>query len=218
MKRLITLLVCLLTLCSCSKDINVADGKYTGESFIVDYGNPDNNNYDTVFIGDSITVGLYDSADLGGARVLAKVGITTSGMYSMLSEAYGDILDENVNKAIINLGTNDVLINTNDTYKQLIDFVTEKSPKAQVFVALIHYPNQNSFYAQNNNKTTTDEKNEQLKELKGYKGAKLLDELQTPPFRDTLTDDTMTADDGLHLSDSAYKQWCYELKKNKIIK
>ena len=208
----------MLILCSCSRDINISDGKYTGESFIVDYGNSDKDNYDTVFIGDSITVGLYDSADLGGARVLAKVGITISGMYSMLSTAYGDILDESIKKAIINLGTNDVLINTNDTYKQLIDFVTENAPEAQVYIALIHYPNQTGFYAQSNNKATTDEKNEQLKELKGYKGAKLLDELQTPPLKNTLTDDTMTADDGLHLSDSAYKQWCYELKKNKIIK
>ena len=218
MKRLITILLCLFSLCSCTGSIEVGDGRHTGESFIADYGSADGENYDTVFIGDSITVGLYDAADLGGARVLAKVGITTTGMYARLSEYYGDIIDENVKTAVINLGTNDVDTDTTEVYRRLISFIKEKAPDAQIYVCLIHYPYEGSVYAEYNNKAATDEKNRQLGTLKGFEGARLSDCLQKSPLKDTLTDPALTQEDGLHLTDEAYRMWCMELKKDKIIK
>lgn len=100
---------------------------------------------DSLFIGDSRTVGLYEYAEMQDTDFFANVGMT---VYNIRKKAIsvpgvGKVtLDEllegkKYSKAYLMLGINEIGYNTEKTvkkYRELIDFIREKQPDTKIFI------------------------------------------------------------------------------------
>ena len=120
---------------------------------------------DSLFIGDSRTVGLADYGKIEGAEYFSDVGMS---VYNILEKGvkvspYGyvtlkDLLQKNdYNKIYLMLGINEAGYEVDQTvekYEKLVDFIKENEPDAKIFVmANLHVTNAKASGSYINNKT-----------------------------------------------------------------
>lgn len=120
---------------------------------------------DSLFIGDSRTVGLADYGKIEGAEYFSDVGMSVYNIFDkgVKVSPYGyvtlkDLLEKNeYNKIYLMLGINEAGYEVDQTvekYEKLVDFVREKEPDAKIFVmSNLHVTNAKASGSYINNKT-----------------------------------------------------------------
>lgn len=120
---------------------------------------------DSLFIGDSRTVGLSDYGKIEGAEYFSDVGMSVYNIFDkgvkVTPHGYvtlKELLENNeYNKIYLMLGINEAgyeVDKTVEKYEKLVDFVKEKQPDAKIFVmANLHVTNAKASGSYINNKT-----------------------------------------------------------------
>lgn len=198
-------------------------GKTTIKGFeaVVYQGNTNEANYDVMLIGDSLTEGLYSYADLGGARVYARVSARTSQILDELQTYAENYIDSDLSKILVTLGTNDRGSDISASYKSLIDYLASNAPNADIYVSLIPYANsdkaESSGY-EDVSESYFDRTNSSIRTLSGYRSNVFVFEELQKPWCTAITSDYSLSSDGLHFSVALYKSWAKKLYDSGILK
>lgn len=157
----------------------------------------------TLFLGDSLTVGMNNSVNMQGmgAVVDAKVSRTISGCIDVASN-YHDF-----DRVIIGIGTNNYgsSVDTfNEEYQELIDIVVGNNPNAIIYINTI--PGVNEGKALSNGYTIknyhVNEKNQLIKTLAENNGLFCMD---VNNYLGTIS--SSDTGDGLHMNSATYLKW-----------
>lgn len=193
------------------------DGYYTtidGYDAVVYPGLPDGANYNTLIIGDSLTVGLFANSDLHGARVYARVNAHTRQMIDELENFAGGYIDESIDKVIVTLGSNDRGEDISYEYKNLIDYIRGEMPASEIFISVIPYANEKKAADagyDDVSETDFDNTNRSIRALAGYgENISVCEALQEPWAKVIVTDEEASTD-GLHFTQDMYKKWAARL-------
>lgn len=174
--------------------IFISIGKVNGEE--VDFSR-------TLFLGDSLTVGMNNSVNMQGmgAVVDAKVSRTISGCIDVASNYY------DFDRVIIGIGTNNYgsSVDTfNEEYQELIDIVVGNNPNAIIYINTI--PGVNEGKASSNGYTIknyhVNEKNQLIKTLAENNGLFCMD---VNNYLGTIS--SSDTGDGLHMNSATYLKW-----------
>ena len=187
---------------------------------------------DTLFIGDSRTVGLRDYGKTSDATFFCKVGISSNNVTTKAIEVagfdgevtLGTVLDsKSFNTVYIMLGINEIggnLSSIAQKYQKIIDLVHSKQPNAIVVVqSTLHVTQKrhNEEIAKNGyfNNTRIDELNTELAALANGTSVRYLD--MNPMFDENgcLKADA-AAGDGIHIKAKYYLIWRSYLDENRI--
>ena len=173
---------------------------------------------DSLFIGDSRTVGLMEYAKITDADFFCNVGMSvyninkkTVSVPSIGKVTFTELIsNKKYSKIYIMLGVNEVGYETMTTvskYSALIDFIKEKQPDAAVFIeANLHISKKRSDSDKTVNNAAIDKLNAELEKLSDGKTVFYID-------ANTVFDDgagNLDADktaDGTHLYAKYYAEW-----------
>lgn len=173
---------------------------------------------DALFIGDSRTVGLAEYAGIKGADFFASVGMSVYDVHknpvsvpTVGKVTLTELLDnKDYGKIYIMLGINEVGYKYDSTvskYKELIEFIQEKEPKAFIFIqANVHVTQSRSESDKVVNNKAINELNTRLSELADGKKIFYLDaNVLFDDANGNLSSDK--AGDSAHLFAKYYSEW-----------
>ena len=173
---------------------------------------------DTLFIGDSRTVGLMEYGEIENAHFFCSVGMSVYNIHQKPVSVPGvgkvtlnELLDDKkYNKIYIMLGINEVgydFDSTTEKYSQLVDLIKEKQPGAVILVqANLHVTKRHSDGDKVVNNPAIDALNTRLSGLADGKSIFYLD--ANPVFDDA--SGSLSADksqDSTHLYAKYYQEW-----------
>lgn len=172
----------------------------------------------SLFIGDSRTVGLMEYADISGADFYCDVGMSVYN-YNKKRVSVPDVgkvlltellSNKKYNNIYIMLGINELGYNTENTvakYSELIDIVKKNQPDAVIFIeANLHVAKSRSDSDKIINNTAIDKFNTEIKKFADGKTVFYID--ANTVFDDELGNlDSDKTSDGSHLYAKYYAEW-----------
>ena len=192
-----------------------------GATAILYPGNPEKPNYNTLLIGDSLTCGLYSSADLNGARVFAHSGVHTMEVKQEIQDYAYDYVTADIEKIIITLGSNDRGEDIYSDYGELLVFLKNIAQNADIYISLIPYANEEKASAAGYafvSREDFDKTNNYIRSLSDYvHDLHILEILQESWCIKVLSDEMLTTD-GLHFTHDMYRKWAKRLYEKELLK
>lgn len=192
-----------------------------GTTAILYPGNPEKPNYNTLLIGDSLTCGLYSSADLNGARVFAHSGVHTMDVKQELQDYAYDYLTADIEKIIITLGSNDRGEDIYSYYGELLVFLKNISQNADIYINLIPYANEAKAAAAGYasiSREDFDKTNNCIRSLSDYVHDLHISEILQESWCVKVLSDEMLTTDGLHFTQNMYRKWAKRLYEKELLK
>lgn len=184
---------------------------------------------DTLFVGDSLTLGLKNYGVMSFNNVVAYDGIDIDGVMNRpvfeTEEGYATVLeamrDYNPKQIYIMLGTNSIQYTAVDLmisqYTQLIEMVQKQHPGSVIFMQSI-LPVGYSYELNNplHSNEKIDQVNEQLLELCADYEVYYLDVASAFKDENGYLNSIYSPNDGLHLSATGYDAWVEYLRTHTV--